>query len=69
VGSELVSAGVKNCLLFTSSRPALGPTEPLIHWVPGALSPGLELPRGKAELESLTSSEVGKTWICTSIPP
>jgi hypothetical protein len=31
---------VKNFLLSTSSRPALGSTQPPIQWVPGALSPG-----------------------------
>jgi hypothetical protein len=31
---------VKNFLFSTSSRPVLGPTQPPIQWVPGALSPG-----------------------------
>jgi hypothetical protein len=31
---------VKNLLFSTSSRPALGSTQPPIHWLPAALSPG-----------------------------
>jgi hypothetical protein len=34
---------VKNFLFSTSSRPALGPTQPPIQWVPWALSPGVKL--------------------------
>jgi hypothetical protein len=39
----------KNFLFSTSSRPALGPTQPLIQWVPGALSPGVKRPRREAD--------------------
>jgi hypothetical protein len=35
---------VKNFHFSTSSRPALGPTQPPIQRVPGALSPGVNLP-------------------------
>jgi hypothetical protein len=33
-------------LLALASRPALGPTQPPIQWVPGVLSPGVKSGRG-----------------------
>jgi hypothetical protein len=33
-------------LLAPASRPALGPTQPHIQWVPGVLSPGVKRGRG-----------------------
>jgi hypothetical protein len=32
----------KNFSLSVSSRPAVGSTHPPMHWVPGALSPGVK---------------------------
>jgi hypothetical protein len=32
----------KNFLFYKSYGPALGPTQPPIQWVPGALSPGVK---------------------------
>jgi hypothetical protein len=39
-GRSLSSGRVKNYIFSTSSRPTLESIEPLIQWVPGALSPG-----------------------------
>jgi len=32
-----VSAGAGHILFTTASRPALGPTQPPSHWIPGSL--------------------------------
>jgi hypothetical protein len=41
-----------------SSRPVLGPTQPPIKWVTGALSPGIKRPGREADHSSPTSAEV-----------
>jgi hypothetical protein len=64
-----VPVGVKNFLFSTASRPALGPTQPPIQWVPGALSPGIKRQGRETDRSSPTSAEVKKMWIYTSTPP
>jgi hypothetical protein len=59
---------VKNFLFSTSSRPALGPTQPPIQRVPGSLSPGVKRPECEVD-HSPTSAEAKKMWIYTSTPP
>jgi hypothetical protein len=59
---------VKNFLFSTSSRPALGPTQPPIQWVPVVFSPGVKRPGREADYSPPTSAEVKKTWIYTSTP-
>jgi hypothetical protein len=41
-----------------ASRPALGPTQPPIQWVLGALSPRVKRPGGEAGHPHLSSTEV-----------
>jgi hypothetical protein len=46
-----------------SSRPALGPTQHSIKWVPGAVSPGVKQPGREADHSPPTNAEVKKMWI------
>jgi hypothetical protein len=48
-GWSLSPGRVKNFLFSTSSRPVLGPTQPPIPRVPGALSPGVKRPGCEAD--------------------
>jgi hypothetical protein len=65
----LSPSGAKNFLFSMWSRPALGPTQPPIQWVPGVLSPGVKRPWREADHSPPTSAEVKKMWIYTSTPP
>jgi hypothetical protein len=60
---------VKKFLFSTSSRPALGPTQPPIQWVPGDLSPGVKREGREADHSPPTSADFNKMWIYTSTPP
>jgi hypothetical protein len=55
-------------LLSTPSRPALGPTNPPIQWVLGALSPGIKRPGHEADHSSPSSAEV-KEWLALYFHP
>jgi hypothetical protein len=59
----------KNFLFSTSSRSALGPTQPPIQWVPRALFPGIKRLGREADHSPPASAEVKKMWIYTSTPP
>jgi hypothetical protein len=59
----------KNFHFSMSSRPALGPTQPPIQWVPWALSLEVKRPGREAGRSLPTSAEAKKTWIYTSTPP
>jgi hypothetical protein len=60
--------GVGIYLFTTASRPALGPTQPPIHWVPEVLSLRLKRPGREADHLLPSSAEVRNTWSCTSTP-
>jgi hypothetical protein len=46
----------------TASRPALGPTQSPIQWVPGTLSLGVKWPVCEADHSPPTSAEVKNAW-------
>jgi hypothetical protein len=51
---------VKTFLFSMTSRPALGPTQPHIQWVPRTLSPGVKRPGREADHSPITCAEVKK---------
>jgi hypothetical protein len=59
---------LKNFLFSTWSRPALGPTQSPIQWVPGAHFPGVKGQRHEADHSPPASIEVKKMWSYTSTP-
>jgi hypothetical protein len=54
--------GLAIFLWTTASRTALGPTQPPIQWVPGALSLGVKRPVCEADHSPPSSAEV-KEWV------
>jgi hypothetical protein len=55
-------------LFATMSRPALGPTQLPIHWVPGALTLGLKWPGCDVDHSPPSSAEANNVWNYTSTP-
>jgi hypothetical protein len=53
-----ILAGVGTFLFDTASRPAVGPTQPLIQWVPGTLSLGVKQVGHEADHSPPSSAEV-----------
>jgi len=61
-----VGAGI--FLLATAPRPALGPTQPPIQWVPGVLSPGVKRPERETDHSLPPSADVKNAWSYTYTP-
>jgi hypothetical protein len=57
-GHGLILQGQEIFLYSTASRPALGPTQPPVQWVPEALSPGVKRPGCEADHSPPSSAEV-----------
>jgi hypothetical protein len=55
-------------LFTTVSRPALGPTELPIQWIPGALSLGVKGQKRESDHSPPSNAEVNNTWRYTSTP-
>jgi hypothetical protein len=56
-------------IFSTSSRPAQGPTQPPIQWVPGALSPEVNWSGREANHSPPATADVKQMWLYTSTPP
>jgi hypothetical protein len=56
-------------LFTTASRTALGPTQPPIQWVLGALSLEVKRPGREADHSPPSSAEAKNAWNYTSTPP
>jgi hypothetical protein len=56
-------------LFTTASRTALGPTQPPIQWVPGALSLGIERAGREADHSPPSSADVKNAWSYTYTSP
>jgi hypothetical protein len=58
--------GLGTFLFTTASRPALGPIQPPVQWVPGALSLGVKQPSSETDHSPPSSAEVKNAWSYTS---
>jgi hypothetical protein len=56
-------------LFVTAPRPALGPTQPPIQWVPEALTLRVKWPGREADHSPPSNTEVKNAWSYTSAPP
>jgi hypothetical protein len=61
--------GLAIFLFDSMSRPALGPTQPFIQWVPGALSLGVKRRDVKLTTPLLLMPRSKNAWKYTSTPP
>jgi hypothetical protein len=54
-------------LFITAARTSLGPTQPPIQWVPGALSVGVKRPEREDDQWPPSSAEVKNSWSYTTL--
>jgi len=52
-----------------ASRSALGPTQPHVKWISGALSQGVKWPGCEPDHSPPSSAEIKNVWGYTFIPP
>jgi len=69
LGFDSGGGGAGNFLFTTASRKAVGPTQPPIQWVSGALYVGLKRLGRKADNSLASSADVTNTSTYTSTPP
>jgi hypothetical protein len=63
------AVGAGNFSLNHRVQNGLGPTQPLIQWVPGAISLGVKRPGREADHSPPSSAEIKHAWSYTSTPP
>jgi len=68
IGGLESQQGLENFLFTTRSRPAPGPTQPPIQWVPDTISLGVKRPVREAYHSPLPSTEVNNAWSYISDP-
>jgi hypothetical protein len=56
-------------LIANASGPTLGPTPPLIQWIPGGLTLRIKQPGREADHAPPSSAEVKDVWSYISTPP
>jgi hypothetical protein len=61
-------AGARDFFFFSASRPALGPTQRPVQWVPGAVSPGVERQEREADHSPPFSAEVKNDGTISPLP-
>jgi hypothetical protein len=69
-GVQFPAGAIMRIFLFaTVSRPIMGPIQPTIKWITGALSPGVKRPDRESNHSPPSRAEVKNAWSYTSTPP
>jgi hypothetical protein len=61
--------GLRNFLFITGSRTVLGPAQPPIQWLPGAVSLVVKRSVREADHSPPSNAEIKNAWGYTSVPP